>query len=133
MVSTELRPERLIVRGNESGHMVEKLDDVDGYSGWDLSDMLAQLDGFAEQIREAIGYKVQPFSDISSICLCGIGGSAMCGDILLDYLAPICDMNVSVVRSVTLPKWANEGTLVVVMSYSGKTKEALDLPNNNST
>ena len=107
--------------------MVEKLDDVDGYSDWDRSDILAQLDGFAEQIREAIGYKVPSFSDISSICLCGIGGSAMCGDFLLDYLVPICDRNVSVIRGVSLPKWANEGTLVVVISYSGNTKEALDI------
>jgi glucose/mannose-6-phosphate isomerase len=107
--------------------MVEKLDDLQGYSEWDRSDMLSQIVGFVNHVKEAIGNQVQPFSSVSSICLCGIGGSAMCGDVLLDYLGPICDRNISVVRSVSLPKWVNDGTLVIVISYSGNTKEALDV------
>jgi glucose/mannose-6-phosphate isomerase len=107
--------------------MVQKLDDLQGYPAWDQSDILHQLNGFVRYIKEAIDFKVQPFSDVSSVCLCGIGGSAMCGDIMLDYLAPICDMNITVVRSVSLPKWASDGTLVVVISYSGNTMEALDV------
>lgn len=107
--------------------MVEKLDDLQSYSGWDRLDMLSQVDSFARQIKEAIGYRVEPLPDVSSICLCGIGGSAMCGDVLLDYLAPDCDKIISVVRDVSLPKWVNDGTLVVVISYSGNTKEALDI------
>ncbi len=118
---------RLIVRGNESGSMVEKLDDLQSYSVWDRLDMLSQIDGFVKHLEEAIGYKVQAFSDVGSICLCGIGGSAMCGDILIDHLAPICDKNVTVVRSVSLPNWVDNRTLVVVISYSGNTKEALDV------
>ena len=107
--------------------MGEKLDDLPGYSVWDQSNMLSQFEGFVIHIKDALGYIAPPFSDVSSICLCGIGGSAMCGDIMLDYLAPISDMYVSVIRSVSLPKWANAGTLVVVISYSGNTKEALDV------
>jgi glucose/mannose-6-phosphate isomerase len=107
--------------------MVEKLDDLQGYPGWDRLDMLHQIDSFVRHIKESIGYKVEPLTGVSNICLCGIGGSAMCGDILIDYLAPICDRNVTVVRSVSLPKWVSIGTLVVVISYSGNTKEALDI------
>ena len=107
--------------------MVEKLDDLPGYSAWDRSDMLSQIDSFVIHIKDAIGYKAPSFSDISNICLCGIGGSAMCGDIIIDYLAPFCDKNICVIRSVSLPKWASSGTLVVVISYSGNTKEALDI------
>ena len=107
--------------------MVEKLDDIHGYPAWDRSDMLHLLNSFVTQIKEAIGYRVQPFSDVRNICLCGIGGSAMCGDVMLDYLTPICEQNVTVVRNVSLPKWVDSGTLVVVISYSGNTKEALDI------
>ena len=107
--------------------MVEKLDDLPGYSVWDQSNMLSQFEGFVIHIKDALGYIAPPFSDVSSICLCGIGGSAMCGDIMVDYLTPICNKNISVIRNVSLPKWANSGTLVVVISYSGNTKEALDI------
>ena len=107
--------------------MVEKLDDVQGYSGWDRLDMLHLMDSFIGHIREAIGFKIEPLAGVNSICLCGIGGSAMCGDILIDYLGPICDKQITVVRSVTLPRWVNRGTLIVVISYSGNTKEALDI------
>ena len=96
--------------------MVEKLDDVDGYSGWDRSDMLAQLDSFVMHIREAIGQNFPVITGVSNICICGIGGSAMSGDILVDYLTPICDRNVTVIRGVSLPRWAIKDTLVVVIS-----------------
>ena len=118
---------RLIVRVNEFGPMEEKLDDLQSYSVWDRMDMLSQINGFVNNIKEAIGYQVQPLSGVSSICLCGIGGSAMCGDIIVDYLAPICHKHVTVVRSVSLPSWVDSSTLVVVISYSGNTKEALDV------
>ncbi len=90
-------------------------------------DMLHLMDSFIGHIREAIGFKIEPLAGVNSICLCGIGGSAMCGDILIDYLGPICDKQITVVRSVTLPRWVNRGTLIVVISYSGNTKEALDI------
>jgi glucose/mannose-6-phosphate isomerase len=112
--------------------MVEKLDDLQGYAGWDRLDMLHLMDSFIGQIEEAIGYKVGPLSGVSNICLCGIGGSAMCGDVLIDYLTPICDKQITVVRSVTLPKWVNASTLIVVISYSGNTKEALDIFQDSS-
>jgi glucose/mannose-6-phosphate isomerase len=126
-VYNEKRAKRLIVRGNEFSAMVEKLDDLPSYSVWDRLDLLSQINGFVNNIEEAIGYKVQQQSDVKSVCLCGIGGSAMCGDILIDYLAPISDKHVTVVRSVSLPNWVNIHTLVVVISYSGNTKEALDI------
>jgi glucose/mannose-6-phosphate isomerase len=107
--------------------MVEKLDDLQSYSVWDRLDMLSQINGFVKHLEQAIGYKANPLSGVCNVCLCGIGGSAMCGDILIDYLAPICDKQVTVVRSVSLPNWVSSGTLVVVISYSGNTKEALDI------
>ena len=126
LTSPEERPKRLIVRGNESGPMVEKLDNLQGYSGWDRSDMLSQIEGFVNHVKEAIGYQVQPFAGVSSICLwdrrIGYGGDA-CWTIW----ALICYRNISVVRNVSLPKWVNDGTLVIVISYSGNTKEALDI------
>jgi glucose/mannose-6-phosphate isomerase len=107
--------------------MVEKLDDLQSYPVWDRLDMLSQIEGFVKHMEQALGYQAGPLADVANVCLCGIGGSAMCGDILIDYLAPICDKQVTVVRSVSLPKWVNSRTLIVVISYSGNTKEALDV------
>jgi glucose/mannose-6-phosphate isomerase len=61
-----------------------------------------------------------------NIVFCGIGGSAISGDILSSYLDSIgFDKQVYVNREYTLPNWVNENTLVLVSSYSGNTEETL--------
>ncbi|MFN3196263.1 MAG: bifunctional phosphoglucose/phosphomannose isomerase [Chlorobiota bacterium] len=64
--------------------------------------------------------------DYDNIVFCGIGGSAISGDILSSYLDSIgYNKQVYVNREYTLPNWANENTLVLVSSYSGNTEETL--------
>lgn len=61
----------------------------------------------------------------SSIIFCGLGGSAISGDLLCDYLSNELKFPFDVVRGYNLPAYANEKTLVIISSYSGNTEETL--------
>ena len=63
--------------------------------------------------------------DFDNILVCGMGGSAIGGDIVVDCLYKISQIPIRVVRFPELPKWAGEKTLVIVSSYSGNTMETI--------
>ena len=64
-------------------------------------------------------------SKFSSIVFCGLGGSAISGDLLLDYLSDEMKLPFTVVRGYTIPSFVNEETLVIISSYSGNTEETI--------
>ena len=61
----------------------------------------------------------------SSIVFCGLGGSAISGDLLCDYLSGELEIPILVTRGYNLPKFVNENTLVIISSYSGNTEETI--------
>ncbi len=61
----------------------------------------------------------------SSIVFCGLGGSAISGDLLNDYLSGEFKIPFIVVRGYNLPSFVNEETLVIISSYSGNTEETI--------
>lgn len=61
----------------------------------------------------------------SSILFCGLGGSAISGDLLSDYLYGELNIPFIVVRGYNLPAFVNEKTLVIISSYSGNTEETI--------
>ncbi|HEY6626989.1 MAG TPA: bifunctional phosphoglucose/phosphomannose isomerase [Ignavibacteriaceae bacterium] len=61
----------------------------------------------------------------SSIVFCGLGGSAISGDLLCDYLSGELKIPFNVVRGYNLPSFADENTLVIISSYSGNTEESI--------
>ncbi len=61
----------------------------------------------------------------SSIVFCGLGGSAISGDLLNDYLSGELKSSFNVVRGYNLPSFADENTLVIISSYSGNTEETI--------
>lgn len=63
--------------------------------------------------------------DFDRIVVCGMGGSAIGGDIVADALYPVSRYPVTVIRFPVLPGWVNEKTLIIVSSYSGNTMETL--------
>jgi glucose/mannose-6-phosphate isomerase len=93
----------------------------------DASNTASQLAGFISNLLEATRYNVSYLDRPSSICMSGIGGSAMAADILLDYLTPVSKFPVFINRNVMLPKWADSTSLSIITSYSGNTQEALDV------
>ncbi len=64
---------------------------------------------------------VQP----QQIVIVGMGGSAIGGEILRDWLLDELPISVEVCRDYVLPAYANEDTLVFAISCSGKTEETL--------
>jgi glucose/mannose-6-phosphate isomerase len=92
----------------------------------DKSDYLSVLENFPRQCREALeltkGMKIS--GKIGSIVICGMGGSAIGGDMLKSYMRDN-EIPVVVNRDYNLPKFVNESTLVFVISYSGNTEETL--------
>jgi glucose/mannose-6-phosphate isomerase len=58
------------------------------------------------------------------IAVCGMGGSAICADVVRGSLAGV-PLPYEVVRGYAPPAWVSPRTLVVCISYSGDTEEAL--------
>jgi glucose/mannose-6-phosphate isomerase len=109
---------------------VSPLDDERQLRAGDRSGMLERVAGLARQVRE--GYELglaapdlAAAADASAIAVCGMGGSAISGDVLRALAAPRLGIPVVVVRSPELPAWCGPGTLVVASSYSGETAETL--------
>jgi glucose/mannose-6-phosphate isomerase len=61
----------------------------------------------------------------SSVVFCGLGGSAISGDLLCDYLSDEMNIPFTVVRGYNLPAHVSESTLVIISSYSGNTEETI--------
>lgn len=64
--------------------------------------------------------------EFDKILICGMGGSAIGGDIVADALYSVSDIPVSVVRFSNIPESSDDKTLVFISSYSGNTMEVLD-------
>lgn len=60
-----------------------------------------------------------------NIIIAGMGGSAIGGDLLHDWLLDRISIPIEVCRDYHLPKYADEQSLALIVSYSGETEEAL--------
>jgi len=91
--------------------------------------MLALVGGMADDLeasRDLAGLDVVTTLAASpgGVLVCGMGGSAIAGDLLAAYAATR-GLRLSVWRDYGLPGWVDERTPVVVSSYSGCTEESL--------
>ena len=66
---------------------------------------------------------------IKNIILTGLGGSAIGGELLQNYLRTELKYPYTVNRNYELPLYANEETLVIASSYSGNTEETISALN----
>lgn len=87
--------------------------------------MLDVIDAFPSQCAEAIklgeGFAYDPSEGIQQVVVCGMGGSAMAGDIAHRFArVPLC-----VNRGYDIPSFVGPHTLLVAVSYSGNTAETL--------
>jgi glucose/mannose-6-phosphate isomerase len=109
--------------------MVTVLDNPERVKQVDRSDMLGDLVKTPDYCRDAIKRarqvsapeKVNP----KHIVVVGMGGSAIGGEILHDWLRDTLSIPIQVCRDYTLPAYVNKDTLVFVNSYSGNTEETL--------
>ncbi|MBE0477623.1 bifunctional phosphoglucose/phosphomannose isomerase [Candidatus Aerophobetes bacterium] len=107
------------------------LDDLSYIKNIDKSNMREILERFPEQCKEAIklGRDMNVTSRIrgdkvDKIVVCGLGGSAIGGDIL-KTLFSAQKTTIEVNRDYHLPSFVDEKTVVFVVSYSGNTEETI--------
>ncbi|MFQ6113220.1 MAG: bifunctional phosphoglucose/phosphomannose isomerase [bacterium] len=98
---------------------------------YDSSDLLSRILKFPEQLQHAqtLSKSVEIAFEadrILNICVTGMGGSAMSGDIVRTYLSDVLKIPIFVNRYYSLPNFVDEHSLVIVTSYSGDTEETLE-------
>ncbi len=95
----------------------------------DISRMKEKILGFPEQIKKSWKNGKVPLTSLyrnpSQILVCGMGGSAIAGDLLSDLLFSDSMFPVLVNRGYELPGFVNERSLLLISSYSGNTEETI--------
>ena len=66
-----------------------------------------------------------PADAVHNVAICGMGGSAIAGDLIVGAFWDRLRRPVQVIRDYYLPGWVGENTLVVGSSFSGTTEETL--------
>ncbi len=61
------------------------------------------------------------YKDVSQIVVCGMGGSAIGGDLAKNF----SKLPLITIRDYNLPDFINDRTLIILVSYSGNTEEVL--------
>jgi glucose/mannose-6-phosphate isomerase len=101
----------------------ERLEKIDRSRMWKL------LFDFPLQCRQAIRLAdtlpLSPPGKLKNTVVCGLGGSAIGGDILRTLLFQKLKIPILINRNYSLPRLVDEETLVFTVSYSGNTEETL--------
>lgn len=92
--------------------------------------MRNHLLGFIEQLELAfkIGNEstfVNVSTPVTSVLICGLGGSGIGGSIVAKSVASVCSVPVLTCNDYHIPEFVGEGTLVLASSYSGNTEETI--------
>lgn len=110
----------------------ELLDDVAALEQGDPQDMLRAVASGAGQVREAAALAeeagVASLADGGrprAVVVCGMGGSAIAGDVLSAVMGSAAPVPVVTHRGYGLPAWVGAVDLVVAVSSSGRTEETL--------
>jgi glucose/mannose-6-phosphate isomerase len=105
------------------------LDDAEALRRLDVDDMLGTIASLPQHCRHAydaaIAMALPSAEGVSAAVVCGMGGSAVAGDLLRGVFRDRLGVPVETVRGDTLPAYAGPRTIVVVSSYSGTTAETL--------
>lgn len=86
----------------------------------------ASLDAFDSARAGAEALELPfPADAVHDVLICGMGGSAIAGDLIATTYYERLRCAVQVHRGYYLPGWAGENTLHLLLSYSGDTEETL--------
>lgn len=100
-------------------------------SALDSHDMYGVLRGVPQQaktgmeIGNAVNLTAIDTTAIRNVVICGMGGSAIGGDILRVFAETLAPVPISVTRGYAVPQFIDANSLVMVLSYSGGTEESL--------
>jgi len=130
-------------RKNKNDNNIDLLDR--DFSELDKANMIELLEEFPQKMRDALrlgeefsipdNFLPAPASNSVSIpaptrsfknfVVLGMGGSAIGGDLLSNYLADELAIPLVVIRGYNIPKFIDENSLVFAVSYSGNTEETI--------
>lgn len=89
-----------------------------------LDDVLAIPDHLRDALWRVESARLQP-ADSAGLLVCGMGGSAVGGDLAAAVLGDRLSGPLLTVRGYSLPSWATADWTVLCSSYSGETEETL--------
>ena len=102
-------------------------------SKYDPQNQFEVLVNTYRQIESAWSNNVDPGSlkgkKFNSIVVTGLGGSAISGDLMANFLGSELKVPFVVNRNYHLPAFADKKTLLIVSSYSGNTEETISVMN----
>lgn len=102
------------------------LDDLDFIARFDSQNALAVVADFPSQLLdEEINVPKLNLGSVDNVVLTGMGGSALAGLLVRDWLESELGLPFVVNRDYTLPGFVGEKTLVICSSYSGNTEETI--------
>jgi glucose/mannose-6-phosphate isomerase len=90
-----------------------------------LNDVLAQVLQLGDALWRVQSAGMRSRDLPGGLVVCGMGGSAIGGDLALAVLGDRATRPLRIVRDYALPPWAGQDTMVMCSSYSGETEEAL--------
>jgi len=104
------------------------LDNIEEMRKIDKNNMLGFCTKAAGHYKESAA-KVQEialdYPTPSNIIIAGMGGSAIGGELLKDYVRKTAQIPIEISREYYLPAYAGKNSLVILASYSGDTEETL--------
>jgi glucose/mannose-6-phosphate isomerase len=90
-----------------------------------LGDVLAQPLQLGDALWRAQSAGIRPRDLPGGLVVCGMGGSAIGGDLAIAALGDRATRPITVIRGYALESWIPPATLVLCSSYSGETEETL--------
>ncbi|MEB3221847.1 MAG: bifunctional phosphoglucose/phosphomannose isomerase [Candidatus Sericytochromatia bacterium] len=104
------------------------LDHLETLSSLDAEDMCGRVHDLPDVLEAAYARGEAcrlPLSSPTQLLVCGMGGSAISGDVVRTWALPAATCAVTVHRGDGLPAHAGASTLACFLSYSGNTGETL--------
>jgi len=115
------------------------------FSDLDKANMIELLEEFPQKMRDALRLgeefsiptnfstasasnsvpSLDSTRNFKNIVVLGMGGSAIGGDLLSDYLADELSIPIVIIRGYDIPKFVDENSLIFTVSYSGNTEETI--------
>jgi glucose/mannose-6-phosphate isomerase len=90
-----------------------------------LGEVLAQPLQLGDALWRAQSAGIRPRDLPGGLVVCGMGGSAIGGDLAIAALGDRATRPITVIRGYALESWIPPATLVLCSSYSGETEETL--------
>jgi len=110
---------------------INMLDEAAAIRRRDPGGMLGHVAAFGDQLRT--GWELRRSLELGdlhrsakSVAVVGMGGSAVCGDLVRYIFSDRLTVPISSVRDYDLPAWVGREPLVVAVSHSGATEETIN-------